>query len=63
MRSVRNGAPSFLQYLSKIGVYIGANIMVLDKLEFDGSSEIMIDGKNKVFISRDAAENLLVAEV
>jgi DtxR family transcriptional regulator, Mn-dependent transcriptional regulator len=63
MRSVRNGAPSFLQYLSKIGVYIGANIMVLDKLEFDGSLEIMIDGKNKVFISRDAAENLLVAEV
>lgn len=63
MRSVRNGAPSFLQYLSKIGVYIGANITVLDKLEFDGSSEIMIDGKNKVFISRDAAENLLVAEV
>jgi DtxR family transcriptional regulator, Mn-dependent transcriptional regulator len=63
MRSVRNGAPSFLQYLSKIGVYIGANMVVLDKLEFDGSLEIMIDGKNKVFISRDAAENLLVAEV
>lgn len=63
IRSVKNGSPSFLQYLSKIGVYIGANISVLDKVDFDGSLEIMIDGKKKVFISRDAAQNLLVAEV
>jgi DtxR family Mn-dependent transcriptional regulator len=62
VRSVRDGSPSFLQYLSKIGVYIGATIAILERVEFDGSLEIMIDGKKKVFISRDAAQNLLVTE-
>jgi DtxR family transcriptional regulator, Mn-dependent transcriptional regulator len=60
IQSVKNGTPSFLQYLSKIGVYLGANIIVLEKIEFDGSLEILIDSKKKVFISKDAAQNLLV---
>jgi DtxR family transcriptional regulator, Mn-dependent transcriptional regulator len=63
IQSVKNGTPSFLQYLSKIGVYLGANIIVLEKIEFDGSLEILIDGKKKVFISKDAAQNLLVNHV
>jgi DtxR family transcriptional regulator, Mn-dependent transcriptional regulator len=58
--SVKNGSPSFLQYLSKIGIYIGANVMIVDKIDFDGSLEILLDGKKKVFISRDAANNLQV---
>lgn len=60
VRSVRNGTPAFLQYLSKIGVYIGATISIQEKIEFDGSLEITIDGKKRAFISRDAAQNLLV---
>jgi len=62
VRSVKDGSPSFLQYLSKIGIYIGANVTILEKVEFDGSLEIIIDDKKKIFISRDAAENLLVIE-
>lgn len=62
VRSVKEGSPAFLQYLSKIGVYIGARITILDKVEFDGSLEVLIDDKKKVFISRDAAQNLLVTE-
>jgi DtxR family Mn-dependent transcriptional regulator len=62
VRSVKDGTPAFLQYLSKIGVYIGAGIVILEKIEFDGSLEVMIDGKKKVFISRDAAQNLLVTD-
>jgi DtxR family transcriptional regulator, Mn-dependent transcriptional regulator len=62
IRSVKNGSPSFLQYLSKIGVYIGASIIILEKIEFDGSLEVQIDGKQKIFISHDAAKNLLVTE-
>ena len=61
VRSVKDGSPSFLQYLSKIGIYIGAKVTILDKIEFDGSLEVMIDNKEKVFISRDAAGNLLVS--
>lgn len=61
IRSVKDGSPTFLQYLSKIGIYIGAKIEILDKIAFDSSLEVLIDNKNKVFISRDAAENLLIA--
>jgi DtxR family transcriptional regulator, Mn-dependent transcriptional regulator len=60
--SVKTGTPSFLQYLSKIGIYIGASISIIEKVEFDGSLEVQIDNKKKAFISRDAAENLLVTE-
>ena len=62
VRSVKDGSPSFLQYLSKIGIYIGAKIAILDKIEFDSSLEVLIDNKTRVFISRDAAENLLITE-
>ena len=60
--AVKDGSPAFLQYLSKIGIYIGATLVILDKIEFDSSQEILIDGVSRVFISRDAAENLLITE-
>lgn len=60
VKSVRDGSPSFLQYLSKIGIYIGATVSIIEKIEFDGSLEIMVDNKKRLFISRDAAQNLLV---
>lgn len=62
VRSVKHGSPSLLQYLSKIGIYIGATLAIIDRVEFDGSFELMIDNKKKVFISREAAQNLLVTE-
>jgi DtxR family Mn-dependent transcriptional regulator len=60
VRSVQDGSPAFLQYLSKIGVRIGASITILEKVAYDGSLEILIDGKKKVFISREASQNLLI---
>ena len=59
--AVKRGSPSFLQYLSKIGVYIGAHVAILEKTEFDGSVEILIDKKKKAFISKEAALNILVS--
>jgi len=61
-RAVKNSSPAFLDYLSKIGIYIGASLQVLDKMDFDGSLEIQIDGKKKVHISKEASENILVTE-
>lgn len=60
--SVRDGSATFLQYLSKIGIHIGASIKILERIEYDGSLEIVIDNKVKVFISREASENLLIKE-
>lgn len=60
--AVKNDSPSFLKYLSNLGVRLGSKISVLNKTEFDGSQEVLIDGKKKVFLSRDAAENLMVKQ-
>jgi DtxR family Mn-dependent transcriptional regulator len=62
VKSVTDSSSSFLQYLSKIGIYLGASIEIEEKIEFDGSLEVVIDKQKKVFISRDAATNLLVSE-
>jgi len=60
--SVGDGSPKFLQYLSKIGIQIGTAIKILERIEFDGSLEILIDNKERVFISKQASEDLLVKE-
>lgn len=60
--SVRDGSPEFLRYLSKIGISIGTSLKILERIEFDGSLEILIHNRDKVFISRQAAENLLMKE-
>lgn len=60
--AVRNGSPAFLQYLSKIGVQIGAKVLVTERIEFDGSLEVSIKDNNPQLISRNAAENILVKE-
>jgi DtxR family transcriptional regulator, Mn-dependent transcriptional regulator len=57
--SVRNSSPPFLQYLNKIGIQIGVNVIVVLKEEFDGSIEATIGGK-KTFISKEVADNILV---
>nr|PZN50952.1 MAG: iron-dependent repressor [Bacteroidota bacterium] len=62
LHSVNDGSPKFLQYLSKIGIRIGARIEIVERMEFDGSMEIIIDDKERVFISRQASENLLIRE-
>lgn len=61
-RAVKNSSPSFLQYLSKIGVYIGATIQIIERIDFDGSLEIILDGKKKIYISKEASENILITE-
>ena len=60
--TVQDDSPNFLQYLDKIGIYIGAKIRVTDKVEFDGSMEIQIDSKKTIFISKQVSENIWVSD-
>ncbi len=62
VQSVKDGSPAFLQYLDKLGIYIKASLIIKERIDFDNSLELIIDNKNKVFISQVAAENLLVTE-
>lgn len=58
--SMKDTGVSFLKYLDRIGMKIGAKIKVLDRMEFDGSMEIETDKKRIISISKQVAENLLV---
>jgi DtxR family transcriptional regulator, Mn-dependent transcriptional regulator len=60
--AVKDSSAVFLQYLDKIGAYLGAKIKILDKVEYDGSVEINIDGKKNIFISKEASQNILISE-
>jgi DtxR family transcriptional regulator, Mn-dependent transcriptional regulator len=58
--AVKDSSAAFLRYLDKVGAYIGARIKVLDKVEFDGSLEILVDNKKNIFMSKEVAGNVLV---
>lgn len=60
--AVKDSSAAFLRYLDKVGAYIGARIKILDKVEFDGSLEILVDQKKTLFMSKDVAANILAIE-
>lgn len=59
---VKDDNSAFLRYLDKIGIYIGASIKIIERIEFDGSLEIQIDNRGRVFVSKEAAQNILLIE-
>lgn len=58
---VKDTQPLFLQHLDKIGIYLGANITVTDKIEYDKSLEIKIESSKSILISHEVARNILVS--
>lgn len=59
---LNDSSDEFLQYLNKLGIYIGAKIKITDKISFDKSVEVMIDSKLKTNLSSQIAENIYIAE-
>lgn len=57
---VREHSASFLQYLEKQSLTIGRKVSVVEIIEFDHSMILQMEGK-KVQISREVANNLLIA--
>ena len=60
LAAVRNTSPPFLQYLAKVGLQLGTNIKVIDKVAFDNSLEINLDSNRNIFISAEVSRNLFV---
>ncbi len=58
---VKNSSTVFLQYLDKIGIAIGSSFQIVDKIDYDQSVELRVDGR-RMFISRDVAQNLYSIE-
>lgn len=57
---VNDSSSSFLKYLDRVGAYIGAEIKILDKIEYDSSMELSIDGEPSLFVSDQVSANLLI---
>lgn len=60
--AVKDSSAAFLRYLDKVGAYIGARIKVMDKVEFDGSIEILVDNKKSIFMSKEVVNNILIMQ-
>lgn len=57
--SVRNSTSAFLQYLDRVGIQIGTEIQIEDKVAFDGSMAVVVN-RRKLILSKEATENILV---
>ncbi len=60
--AVRDSSKLFLQYMDKIGAYIGAKVKVVDKIPYDDSMEISVDNAECIFVSKQVSQNILVSE-
>jgi len=56
----QNQSADFLQYLNKKGIFIGASIVLMDKLAFDQSLDILVDNKDSANISEKVSQYILV---
>ncbi len=57
---VKDSSIEILQYLTKIGIKLNTKIILSEKIEFDGSVVIIIEGK-KNLLSKVMAEQIFVA--
>jgi DtxR family Mn-dependent transcriptional regulator len=58
---VKDSQPLFLQHLNKIGIFLGAQIQVIDKIDFDKSLEIKLENEKTLSISSEVSKNIFVA--
>jgi DtxR family transcriptional regulator, Mn-dependent transcriptional regulator len=59
---LKETSPLFLQYLDKAGIYIGARIKIIERMDFDLSMEIQIDNKKTFVVSNEVAKNIFITD-
>lgn len=59
MNGVLDHSPIFLQYLSKLKLEIGTVLLIIEKIEYDNSMTVKINGKT-VQLSNNVTQNILV---
>jgi DtxR family Mn-dependent transcriptional regulator len=58
LAAVKDTSPPFLQYLDKVGLPLGAQVRVLDKVVFDNSLELCVNEEHTILISAEVGRNL-----
>jgi len=59
---LKETSPLFLQYLDKAGIYLGARIKIIERMEFDLSMEIQMDIKKTLGVSNEVAKNIFITD-
>ncbi|MEJ7642979.1 MAG: metal-dependent transcriptional regulator [Chryseolinea sp.] len=58
---VAENSDRFLKYLNKLGLAQGSSFIVQELEEYDGSMKLMLQDKNELVLSKEAAANLYVS--
>jgi DtxR family transcriptional regulator, Mn-dependent transcriptional regulator len=58
--AVKDTTSAFLQYLIKLHINIGTKIQLIEKISFDSSLVISIDGNERTTVSQKFGESLLI---
>lgn len=58
---VNDSQPLFLQYLDKMGIYLGAKIKVIDRIPYDNSLEINLENKKNIVVSSEVSKNIFLS--
>jgi DtxR family transcriptional regulator, Mn-dependent transcriptional regulator len=53
-------SPAFLQYLDKTGIRLGGELQVKERVEYDNSMNVSLNGKKQAYLSNEVAKNVLV---
>lgn len=53
-------SPAFLQYLDKTGIKLGDELQVKERVEYDNSMNVSLNGKKQAYLSNEVAKNVLV---
>jgi len=61
--AVSNDDSTLLQHLDRIGIKLGSKILIIERMDFDGSVSIKIDEKEPIYISQPIAENLMITVI
>lgn len=58
---VNDSQPLFLQYLDKMGIFLGAKVKVIDRITYDNSLEINIENKKNLVVSSEVSRNIFLS--
>lgn len=60
IKSIRDDVPGLLQYMTKVGIGIGAGVKIIERREFDGSMDLIVENKKRITLSKESGEKILV---
>ena len=58
---VNDSQPLFLQYLDKMGISLGSKIKVIDRMAYDNSLQISLEGNKQLLVSSEVSRNIFLS--